>query len=127
MNTKTHPPRRQGDIFIIAGGTPRFDGTATPLRRPKNSHAAERDERGRLVLAEGETTGHCHAILDDAATLFVQEDLNEMADRFVEIERDVELVHEEHGTVTVPKLPGRDQIVRRKREYAPEAPRYVAD
>jgi hypothetical protein len=124
MSKVRQGPRRQGDILLLPAGTPRFDGTLTPTSRPQGAKAAPRDGRGRLVLAEGETTGHCHAILDDAATLFVQSDLDEMADRFLEVERDVELVHEEHGTVTIP---AERQIVRRKREYEPEAPRYVAD
>ncbi len=124
MTTQTKAPLRQGDILIIPAGTPRFDGSRTPLRRPHGAKPAKRDGHGRLVLAEGETTGHCHAIVDDPATMFVEADLDEMADRFLEVERDVELLHEEHGTVLVP---AGDQIVRRKREYEPEAPRYVAD
>jgi hypothetical protein len=120
----THTIRRQGDIVIVAAGTPRFNGTTTPTKRPKELVPAERDERGRLVLAEGETTGHCHAILDDPATLFVQADLDEMQDRWLEVEREVTLGHEEHGAFSIPQG---DHIVRRKREYQPEAPRYVAD
>ena len=116
--------RRQGDILIVPAGTPRFDGRVTASSRPAGLVPVKRDGRGRLVLAEGEVTGHCHAILDDPVTMFVRADLDEMADRFLEVEREASLVHEEHGTVTVPA--GR-HIVRRKREYEPEAPRYVAD
>jgi hypothetical protein len=79
---------------------------------------------GRIVLAEGEVTGHFHAIADDPATLFRQSDVDEMADRFLRVEREVAVTHDEHDTITLP--PG-DYVVRRQREYAPEAPVYVAD
>jgi hypothetical protein len=113
---KLRVPVRQGDVLII------------PIPRgevPKGLVAVPRDSRGRVILAEGEVTGHAHAILDDAATLFRRSDLDEMADRFLAVECEVaEVVHEEHATIT---LPGGDYIVRQKREYQPEAPRYVAD
>jgi hypothetical protein len=112
---KTRRPVRQGDILII------------PIAKrelPKGLTEVKRDKRGRLVLAEGETTGHCHAILDNPAVLFRQADLDEMADRFLMVEEEVELVHEEHGTITLP--PGA-HLVRHKREYQPEAIQRVVD
>lgn len=112
---KTRCPVRQGDILLI------------PIARrqvPKGLAPVDRDERGRVVLAEGETTGHCHAILDDPVTLFRQADLDEMADRFLRVEQEVELVHEEHATITVPKG---DWVVRHKREYQPESIQRVFD
>lgn len=115
MSTAAKPPLRQGDILFI------------PINRrqvPKGLASVDRDKRGRLVIAEGETTGHAHAILDDPATLFRQADVDEMADRFLAVEREVELVHEEHGTI---KLDRGDYIVRHKREYAPEEIRRVVD
>lgn len=115
--TNTRLPVRQGDILII------------PIAKhelPKGLTEVSRDKRGRLVLAEGETTGHCHAILDDPAVLFCQADIDEMADRFlmVEAEDGVELVHEEHGTI---KLEQGAHIVRHKREYSPQEIVRVAD
>lgn len=112
---KTRRPVRQGDILIIP---------VAKRNVPKGLEPVKRDDRGRLVLAEGETTGHCHAILDDPATLFRQSDMDEMADRFLRVEEEVALVHEEHGTIA---LPEGDYIVRHKREYTPEEIVRVAD
>ena len=111
----TQPPIRQGDILFIPVGNQHVPDGLVPV---------DRDRRGRLVIAEGETTGHCHAILDDPATLFAQADLDEMADRFLKVEKDVQLVHEEHGTINL--APG-GYVVRHKREYAPEEIRRVID
>ena len=108
---------RQGDILLIR--TRSIPDGVVPV---------DRDARGRVILAEGETTGHCHAILDDRVTLFRQADMDEMADRFLRVEAGepeaVELVHEEHSTLLID---AGDWILRRQREYAPEAPVYVAD
>ena len=104
---------RQGDILIF------------PVAEiPTNIVPVERDKQGRLVLAEGEVTGHFHCILDDPATLFRQADVDEMADRFLSVEAEAALTHDEHATITLP--PGQYRV-RRQREFAPEAPVYVTD
>lgn len=148
---------RQGDIGIF------------PVNEiPANTVPVDRDKHGRIVLAEGEVTGHFHCVLDDPATLFRQADMDEMADRFLRVEaetgnlidaykcrnplggvcwlpayqsreqieaagfsvlerEDVEgvvVTHDEHLHQVV--TPG-DYLVRRQREFAPEAPVYVAD
>lgn len=106
-------PVRQGDVLLI------------PVDElPKGLVRMKRDKKNRLVLADGEVTGHAHAILEDTATLFRQKDLREMSDRFLRVEQEANLVHEEHGTIT---LPAGDYIVRRKREYTPEKLHYVYD
>ena len=100
-------PGRQGDVIYV------------PIERIPDValEIVERDARGRIVLAEGETTGHAHAILDPAATLFRQADLDEMADRYLRVEAEaVSLVHEEHGDH---QLPRGDYVVRIKRQYTP--------
>lgn len=112
---KQRRPIRQGDILLIP---------VAKREVPKGLTAIPRDRKGRLVLAEGEVTNHCHAILDHPVTLFRQADLDEMADRFLRVEQEVELVHEEHATLTVPEG---DWIVRHKREYQPEAIVRVTD
>lgn len=104
---------RQGDIGIFP---------VTTL--PTNLEPVKRDRQGRIVLAEGEVTGHYHCILDDPATLFRQADMDEMGDRFLKVEQEVTVTHDEHDPIT---LPSGDYVVRRQREFAPEAPRYVAD
>ena len=91
---------RQGDVLLV-----RVDEGRTGELQP-------RDALGRVVLAEGEATGHAHAILEPGADLY-GDDLNR---RFLEIltEGGVDLVHEEHATIHLP--PGTYQVVR-QREY----------
>jgi hypothetical protein len=102
---------RQGDILILATHT--IPERLKPVAR----------EHGRIVLARGEVTGHCHAIDRDTA-VFLETDLAEMADRFLRVEEEVQVVHDEHDAITLP--PG-NYIVRRQREYSPEAIRRVVD
>lgn len=82
---------------------------------------------GRLILAEGEATGHAHAILDRTADLYdliAPGDVDEMRRRFLRVDAEVALVHEEHATLTIP--PGEYEVIRQV-EYAPEELRVVAD
>lgn len=100
---------RQGDVLI----------TTTNVVRGKKA----RRQKGRLILAEGEVTGHAHAIADPAAELYVDRTVDRAFLRVLS-EAGVELLHEEHTTLTIP--PG-DYEVRRQREYSPEEIRRVAD
>jgi hypothetical protein len=112
MKKKTIPNTyRQGDVLIIA--TRKIPNGLTPVKRDK----------GRVVLAYGEITGHAHAIASRDARLLEGEDLNV---RFLEVLADggVALRHEEHATITIPR--GTYRVVR-QREYAPDAIRNVAD
>jgi len=79
-------------------------------------------DRGRLVLAYGEVTGHAHAIGDVGARLYGQE----LELRFLEVLDDagVTLGHDEHRAI---HLPTGAYEVRRQREYTPEAIRTVGD
>jgi len=101
---------RQGDVLIRE--------TATI---PTNLTPVPRDE-GRVILAYGEVTGHAHQVIGHAEFLAV--DLAEMNDRFLRVEQEAKVVHEEHDTITLP--PGLYEVVR-QREYQPEAPVWVAD
>ncbi len=104
---------RQGDVLIVA--TDSIPTNATPVAR----------ENGRIVLAHGEVTGHCHAIdADELAATFLTADMDEMADRFLRVEREVQVVHDEHDAIILP--PG-EYVVRRQREYTPERIVNVAD
>jgi hypothetical protein len=100
---------RQGDVFIKAATIP---VDAKPVK------AVNR----RYVLAEGEVTGHAHAL---AATKGV-----EMYERDgtlylrITANKGAELKHEEHAPIL---LPIGDYVVRKQREYTPEAIRYVVD
>lgn len=78
---------RQGDVLII------------PAAIPDGAKLANR-QRGRIVLAEGEVTGHAHVITApaaDAVELTTEENL-----RFLRIMAAVDVTHEEHGTVRLP-------------------------
>jgi predicted phosphodiesterase len=101
---------RQGDILLV------------PTNVPRKAKAVYR-ENGRLVLAHGEVTGHAHAILETSAELVTQEQADDLY-LLVHGSEHVDLVHEEHGTISVD--PGAYKVVR-QREYAPEETRLVAD
>jgi len=84
---------RQGDVLLIEQPLPR---SWLPVRLSKVARDA-----GRLVLAYGEVTGHAHVIdaPESEATLLSDKDNQ----RFLNLVRDVDLVHEEHDTIKVPK------------------------
>lgn len=112
------PPRFQGDVLIRKVLDPIDTSKMTPVAR---------DAQGRLVLAQGEATGHHHAIIEPTAILL--EDPT-TGDRYLVVsETGAILAHEEHashslgaGTYRV----GNDGITT-QREYTPEAIRNVAD
>lgn len=102
---------RQGDVLVVPVEEMPADLKKVPL------------EGGRLVLAHGEVTGHAH-VVEGPAELFTPADVDDLERRFLRVEQEVELVHDEHSTITLP--PG-DYEVRRQREYSPEEIRQVAD
>ena len=95
-------PLRQGDILLIP-----VDAVPEGLREVPR-------DKGRIVLAEGEETGHLHAIASPDA-IFKAEDLESIEHRFLEVEAEVALTHPEHDTLTV--APGNYEV-RRQREYS---------
>jgi hypothetical protein len=104
---------RQGDVLIQRVAC--IPASTAPVARVD----------GRIILAEGEMTGHHHAIADDAAALLVEVGGAEDADRFLRIDAEVSLTHEEHDAIDLPRG---DYRVRRQREYEPAAPPHdVAD
>jgi hypothetical protein len=104
---------RQGDVLLVPVPTAEVPATAVP---------APRDRAGRMVLARGEATGHAHVIVGpDTVLLADRDDVDRL---FVKIITRARVVHEEHGTITVPA--GSYRIIR-QREYVPGAFRYVAD
>ena len=53
---------------------------------------------GKIVLAEGETHNHCHAIADiESATLYI----DEKGIKYLDVTSPVTLVHEEHSPITI--------------------------
>jgi hypothetical protein len=104
---------RQGDVLLIPVTT-----------TPNNTRPVKRD-RGRVVLAYGEITGHAHTITDKDVRLVTSEQAQELRTwLLVETEKPAALTHEEHDTLLVP--PGAYEV-RIQREYSPEAIRNVAD
>ncbi len=101
---------RQGDVLLQRVDTIPDGLQAVPL------------DKGRVILAYGEVTGHAHAVEGDVR--FLAADLEELEERFLHVEREASVVHEEHDTIALP--PGDYRVVR-QREYAPERPTYVAD
>ncbi len=89
---------RQGDVLLIEVTDIPTDATAEP-------------RSGRIVLAEGEATGHAHAIHEADARTFTHN-----GERFLLTTSKAQLVHEEHGPIDVPEGAWRVII---QREYEP--------
>ena len=71
----------QGDVFL------------TKCAVPKDAK-----KRKGFILAEGEATGHCHAVLEqDCATLYEKDGV-----LYLSASKDVTVQHDEHKSVTVP-------------------------
>ena len=106
---------RQGDVLV----------QQVPNRRRTGRSVSE---RGRVILAHGELTGHAHEVIaavpdvDDhpAAQIFEEPD----GARFLFVERACLLIHEEHRPIAVP--PGCFRVIT-QREYRPEGIRDVLD
>lgn len=98
---------RQGDVFIEAV-------SAIPT-------GGKRIEGRRIVLADGEVTGHQHAITADPASIEAHEKDGKI---YLHISDPVDLVHEEHGKIPLP--PG-DYVSYIQREYDPLGTRRVED
>ncbi len=101
---------RQGDVLVVRIES--LPNQATPLA----------PEAGRVILAHGEATGHCHSVDATVARLFA---VSGVEDRFLEVAAPVALLHQEHDAITLE--PGIYRIVR-QREYSDEDEiRRVAD
>lgn len=75
------------------------------------------------VLMHGEATGHAHRIETTNEDFSLYEDSNGVLHMKLK-KKGGGVTHEEHNTICLP--PG-DYQIKRQREYAPEAPRWVAD
>ena len=104
---------RQGDILIV------------PTNEEIQGHELPPDDRGRVVLALGEATGHAHAIESDRAKLF-RSGVGSEERMFLKVDglQAVNLVHEAHAIISL--KPGGYKVIR-QREYAAEEIRRVAD
>lgn len=92
---------RQGDVLLVAT-TDELPTTASPIERDK----------GRVVLAYGEATGHAHAIYEKGVSLWSVGEGGEL----LVVDETASLVHEEHDSISIP--PGRYFVIH-QREYTP--------
>lgn len=99
---------RQGDVLIT-----------TVDELPEGKREKVKPVRGRHVLAEGEATGHAHAVRAVGVVMCIIG-----IRRFLEVQQEAIVQHEEHGEIPLP--PGNYEITR-QREYRPEGIRQVAD
>lgn len=98
---------RQGDVLIE-----RIPGKA--------KGDSVRPERGRLILARGEVTGHHHSIPASAGSLM----LDEGGVMYLTIDQLTAVEHQEHAPIEL--KPGVYRVTR-QREYTPQAIRTVSD
>lgn len=99
------PPReprlvRQGDVLVAS--TPSIPIDAVAIAR----------DRGRIILAHGEATGHAHAIRSAAADLLGVGD-----ERYLRATEPIVIEHEEHAPID---LPAGEYRVVIQREYVPD-------
>lgn len=85
---------RQGDVILV------------PVETVPDLPVIPRD-RGRIVLAYGEVTGHSHAIVEADAELVGA--TADAVDRYLRLRSSAVLVHEEHASVML--LPGDYRVV----------------
>lgn len=116
MSTVESPSRsiyRQGDVLLVpCSGVP---AEAVP----------QSIQNGRVVLAEGERTGHAHTMLADRVAFFREDGAGSGGYLRVGGADPVALNHEEHATVEV--APGNYRVIQ-QREYQPQSrPRRVSD
>lgn len=116
MKSKQQPQMyRQGDVLVVA------INAIPPDAEPEET-------KGSIVLAYGEVTGHAHVIDARAAIAFRAKTplpvFDAQAERFLRVQVNALLEHEEHDTI---KLPAGDYAVIQQREYHPKEIRRVAD
>ena len=98
---------RQGDVLIVA-----CDEIPSEAVR-------EKPAGGKCILAEGEATGHHHAVPASHATMYMVG----MA-MYLAVARACYLRHQEHGKIRLPE--GKYRVIR-QREYTPWGERRVED
>jgi hypothetical protein len=98
---------RQGDVLLVP-----VDAIPGEGKRAKR-------EGTRLVLAEGEATGHAHVVLGEGR-LYLPGAERGTAGTYLLVEEPATLVHDEHDAIGLE--PGTYEV-RRQREYVPPAPR----
>jgi hypothetical protein len=117
---KTMKQYRQGDVLI-----------ESVAEIP--STAQKQEPSRRVILAQGEATGHHHVLeTADPADWWKPGEIATANDKsaalagelFLSLPTGATVTHEEHSTINLP--PGVYRVIR-QREYSPEAIRMVAD
>jgi hypothetical protein len=106
---------RQGDVLLV------------PVAELPAGCESVKRRAGRLVLAEGEATGHAHVVVGRSRLVERRESRRwspPVVTRYVLVEQAAVLEHEEHLPV---ELAVGVYEVRRQREYRPERSVWVAD
>ncbi len=103
------PGVRQGDVYLI-------NLTKIGQSIPESGTVVKRDY---VVIAEGEATGHMHAVKGNV------EEIAADGLRYLRVYDRVDLTHQEHGVI--PLEQGDYQILTPKREYSPTGERVVKD
>lgn len=111
VRTQNDAQVRQGDVFLRRINT--LPAGVKPIARDK----------GQVILAYGEVTGHSHRVIDPQGTARLYE--GEGGVRYMTIDELIEVVHEEHGTVTVE--PGTYELPAQVEWTDEREPRQVAD
>lgn len=101
---------RHGDLLLVAIDKP---GKGRALR-PVN---------GRLVILEGEATGHAHTVSPEHATLVTADEADGLR-MWLTLTAPTRLEHQEHATIVIPA--GSYEVIRQV-EYEPEGLKRVMD
>ena len=107
---------RQGDVLLemIAPADTPIGEMLKPVARDK----------GRVVLAYGEVTGHAHAI-GQPKVYHYRASEGGSGDTVLKVEEPATLQHEEHATIDLP--PGLYRVTRQREWTDEDEIRYVAD
>jgi hypothetical protein len=97
---------RQGDVLII------------PVAEMPGDARCLEHQRGPVVLAEGEATGHAHAIRDGVVQeYFWSGPVDQPAQRLIDVLEECTVTHEEHAPI--PLRRGVYRVVRQREYVAP--------
>ncbi len=95
---------QQGDVLICNGSIP-------------NEAKEIKARNGKLILAEGEATGHAHSISASDGVSLMELD----GALFLSTDKDVTIKHEEHKPISIPPGKYKIGIVREWDHFAEEA------
>lgn len=110
---------RQGDVLLIPVDQSRLDAVTSPLSTWPQKQTEIPSKDGRLILAEGEATGHHHSVDARHGKLYAT-----AMGTILMLARAAELLHQEHEEIRLPE--GAYEVIL-QREYSPGEARRVRD